>query len=86
MSSYLGADADLYDLFYASKDYEGEARFVHELIGAHRRTPGTRMLELACGTGAHAAVFHRLGYQVVACDYSQDMVRVAAPRSWRAQA
>jgi SAM-dependent methyltransferase len=86
MSSYLGRHADFYDLFYANKDYEGEARFVHELILTHGRTAGTRMLELACGTGAHAGVFNRLGYQVIACDYSQDMIRVARAKLARAGA
>src|SRR5262249_53992564 len=40
--------------------------------------PGARLLELACGTGRHAFELEKRGYQIVATDYSADMLACAA--------
>jgi SAM-dependent methyltransferase len=76
MSSYLGRHAELYDLLYEDKPYAEEAGFVHSRLSRYG-APGRRLLELACGTGSHALNFERLGYSVVATDYSKDMLDVA---------
>jgi SAM-dependent methyltransferase len=77
MSSYLGRHAELYDAFYADKDYAGEAAFVHECLVRFGAGSPRRLLELACGTGTHALLLESLGYDLVALDYSQDMLQVA---------
>src|SRR5262252_9714364 len=77
MSSYIGRHAELYDVFYADKPYEAEAVFVHQLIQQNSLTGSRSLLELACGTGSHAFVLERLGYQIEAIDYSADMIAVA---------
>lgn len=74
--SYVGRHADYYDVIYAQKDYQGEAQFVHGQLARYGAQPGP-LLELACGTGSHARELARLGYQVTATDYSEDMLRVA---------
>jgi SAM-dependent methyltransferase len=82
-SSYLGRHAALYDLFYADKPYADEAAFVDRIfrelsaVGEHARP---RLLELACGTGRHAIELERLGYDIVATDYSTDMLECAKRR------
>lgn len=81
MSSYEGRHAELYDVFYADKDYEGEATFVHDALARFADGPATRLLELACGTGRHALVLERLGHDVVGVDYSESMLRVARARA-----
>lgn len=79
MSSYLGRHAELYDLFYAEKPYVDEATFVDGLLREH--TPDARsVLELACGTGRHAIELERRGYEIVATDYSADMLACAKRR------
>ena len=83
MSSYIGRHAELYDLFYAEKDYAGEAAFVDQCVHANGGSGRGPMLELACGTGRHAIEFGRLGYDVVATDYSEDMLAQAKARSHR---
>jgi len=77
-SSYIGRHAELYDLFYADKPYAREARFVDDCIkkyGSPKNTPV--ILELACGTGNHAFELEKLGYQILATDYSPDMLAQA---------
>jgi SAM-dependent methyltransferase len=81
MSSYEGRHAELYDLFYADKDYDGEATFVHDALGRFAAGPTARILELACGTGRHALVLERLGHEVIGVDYSESMLRVAGARA-----
>ncbi|HJS30283.1 MAG TPA: hypothetical protein VJ768_11705, partial [Anaerolineales bacterium] len=45
----------IYDAIYASigKDYARESARVDELIRSYKRSPGNRMLDVACGTGRH---------------------------------
>jgi ubiquinone/menaquinone biosynthesis C-methylase UbiE len=81
VSSYLDRHAELYDVFYADKPYAAETAFVAELLGALEVRPPARLLELACGTGRHAREFERLGYAVLATDYSKDMLACARRRA-----
>lgn len=77
MSSYVGRHAELYDLFYADKPYQAEAAFVHDRLQALGDRPPKKLLEIACGTGRHALEFARRGYDLVALDYSADMIAAA---------
>lgn len=87
MSSYLGRHAELYDLFYAEKPYAHEAAFVDQLIRQHTapREDRGKLLELACGTGRHALELERLGHDIVATDYSADMLACARRRGEQAE-
>jgi SAM-dependent methyltransferase len=79
-SSYIGHHSELYDLFYAGKPYEEEARFVHECIQQYC-PPNARLLELACGTGTHSIFLEKYGYQIIATDYSSDMLARAQEKA-----
>jgi SAM-dependent methyltransferase len=71
--------ASYYDLFYAGKDYGAEARYVTRHLqefGADVR----EILELGCGTGAHAAELARAGYDVTGVDLSERMLARANVR------
>jgi len=77
--SVFGAYSRYYDLLYRDKDYPAEARYVHGLIQHH--APGAHsILELGCGTGAHAAEFAGLGYEVHGIDASEGMLERAGLR------
>jgi SAM-dependent methyltransferase len=78
LGSYLDRHAELYDLFYADKPYAEEAAFVAARLAENGVAPGSRVLELACGTGRHAFELEQRGYQLVATDYSPDMLACAA--------
>lgn len=71
--------ARYYDLLYAGKDYAGEARYVAGLI-RERQPQAARILELGCGTGAHAEQLARLGFTVHGIDLSEDMIERAEAR------
>ncbi len=74
--------ARCYDLLYRDKDYAAEALFVHRLIQAH--SPGAQsILDLGCGTGAHAAVLAGEGYRVHGVDRSPAMLRRCRDRQAR---
>lgn len=73
------AYAAYYDLLNRGKDYAAEAAYIDALLQHHR--PGTqRILELGCGTGAHAEMFARRGYSVTGIDRSEEMVKRADAR------
>jgi SAM-dependent methyltransferase len=75
----FGSYARYYDLLYRDKDYAGEARFVAGRIRA--RCPGARrILELGCGTGAHAVFLAREGFDVLGVDMSAGMLAAAEKR------
>jgi SAM-dependent methyltransferase len=77
MSSYIGRHAELYDFFYADKPYADEALFVHRCLQRYGSATTNRLLELACGTGSHAFALAEFGYQILATDYSADMLEIA---------
>jgi SAM-dependent methyltransferase len=71
--------AAYYDLLYGDKDYSAEAAHVAALLPA-----GTaRVLELGCGTGAHAVALARLGLVIDGVDLSPAMVERALARRAR---
>ena len=75
----FGTYARYYDLLYCDKDYAAEAQYVHKLIQSY--APGARsVLELGCGTGAHAVLLAREGYRIHGVDLSTDMLRRAEAR------
>ncbi len=80
MSSYIGKHAELYDLFYSSKDYQKEALFIHQCI-QKAGIQSAEILELACGTGNHALQLEKLGYSLLSTDYSADMLKVAQSKN-----
>ena len=68
-----------YDLLYRDKDYAGEAQYVSGLLKQHAPGAAT-ILEIGCGTGAHAAELARSGYSVTGVDMSEGMLESADAR------
>lgn len=68
--------APYYDLLYAGKDYRGEARRLDALIRRYKRSAGTALLDVACGTGGHIAYLkHR--YAVEGLDLEPALLAIA---------
>ena len=72
--------AELYDAFYDAlgKDYEGEARSLHERIGVLRPQAAT-LLDVACGTGRHLEYLSRT-LMCVGLDINPGLLAVARRR------
>jgi SAM-dependent methyltransferase len=85
MTSYSGKHAGYYDVFYASKPYEEEARFVHEQLKRLGVGRTEELLELACGTGSHALALDKFGYRIIATDYSDSMLACAREKAVEAE-
>lgn len=71
--------ARYYDLLYQDKDYFAEAEYVASSIRTYA-PQAKRILELGCGTGAHAEQLARLGYAVYGVDMSEAMLARAEAR------
>jgi len=77
--SVFGRYADWYDLFYADKDYRAEAVFVDRTLRAHGAVGGG-LLEIGCGTGAHARWLATRGWRICGIDASEGMLARARRR------
>lgn len=71
--------ARYYDLLYRDKDYVAEAAYVVSHI-REKAPQALRILELGCGTGAHAEHLARMGYTVHGIDLSESMLVRAEAR------
>ena len=68
-----------YDLLYRDKDYAGEAKYIADLIRRH--APDAKsVMEIGCGTGAHASEMARLGFELEGVDMSEGMLEAAEAR------
>lgn len=65
-----------YDLLYQDKDYQGEVNFIDALLQEHATQPKT-LLELGSGTGKHASLLAKKGYEIVGIDQSKTMLEMA---------
>src|SRR5215831_11381251 len=67
-----------YDAIYGAigKNYLAEANKTHTFIQKYKRTNGNSLLDVACGTGAHAGPLSKY-YQVEGLDLDADMLKVA---------
>lgn len=79
MSQVFDTYARYYDLLYRDKDYAAESEYVASHIRAN--APHAKsILELGCGTGAHAEHLALLGFTVHGVDMSEEMLARAEAR------
>lgn len=74
--SYRTLHARRYDELYADKPYDREAKLTADAL-ARRGIEGGRLLDVACGTGRHAAEFLKTGWQVTGVDLNPDLLEHA---------
>lgn len=81
MNAEFGAEyARNYDALYGEKDYAGECDLIERVVHAYGGTLHS-ILDLGCGTGTHAMLLARRGYDVVAVDRSAWMVAEAQKKT-----
>jgi len=73
--------APAYDRLTRDVPYTEIADFLERVLQTLSRTP-VRILDLACGTGSLSCELTRRGYRVIGADISQEMLTVAADKSY----
>src|ERR1700730_1388985 len=71
--------AKVYDALYGFKNYEAEAKRLHEIIAEKKTSPGNALLDVACGTGTHLSFLQKY-YSVEGIDLTPEMLEVARTR------
>ncbi len=74
MKNKIFQSGDYYNLFYENKDYELEAKYIHNKLVKHN-LKGKSILELGCGTGKHANKLSELGYEILGIEKSESMIK-----------
>jgi SAM-dependent methyltransferase len=75
VSLVFGHDyADAYDVVYSEKDYDAECDLIERIFQRHGSSAISHVLDLGCGTGSHALLVFRRGYEVVGVERSADML------------
>lgn len=73
-----GKSSGYYDAFYSERvDYEGDARYLRQVLKEYAAPKGKRLLDLGAGTCTHAILLARAGYQVDAVDVSEPLLEIA---------
>lgn len=65
-----------YDRIYSYKDTAKEVKFILAAMKEHN-VRGKAILDVACGTGRHAALLAGMGFRVVGIDKNNGMLRIA---------
>ena len=73
--------ATFYDAIYSFKNYPAEAAQLHAIIRKHKRSSGNRLLDAACGTGAHIHALRALGYECEGFDLDDNLVAIARDKN-----
>lgn len=68
--------AEYYDAVYSFKDYAEEAGRLQAIIERHKRSPGNRLLDVGCGTGAHFP-YLKGRYEIEGVDLDPNVLAVA---------
>tara|TARA_B100000900_G_scaffold414796_1_gene442540 strand:+ start:428 stop:1177 length:750 start_codon:yes stop_codon:yes gene_type:complete len=69
--------SNYYDLLYKDKNYQEESKYIDDLIKNFSKTNNETLLELGCGTGAHAQYLSKYGYNIYGIDKSKIMIELA---------
>jgi SAM-dependent methyltransferase len=79
VGSVFTKSESFYDAIYSWKDYAREAARLRELIATPKRSTGSTLLDVACGTGGHIP-FLRDAFTVEGLDLDPRMLDVARAR------
>jgi SAM-dependent methyltransferase len=71
--------AHYYDLLYQDKDYIAEVNFIVKMLEFYAQN-ASKILDLGCGTGSHAILLAKQGYQIQGVDFSEEMIQRANHR------
>jgi SAM-dependent methyltransferase len=70
-------NSPFYHKLYFERDEEEADAFIKKLIAYLKPSPGSRMLDVACGKGRHSKTLASLGFSVTGIDISPDSIAYA---------
>lgn len=70
-------NSPLYHKLYFERDEKEAEAFIKKLIEYLQPTPGSRMLDVACGKGRHSVILASMGFMVTGIDISDDSIAFA---------
>ncbi len=68
--------AEYYDKIYENVDYTGEAEFIKWAAFKHKSNSNNRLIDVACGTGAHANEL-KDSFKITGVDLNPEMLEIA---------
>jgi SAM-dependent methyltransferase len=68
--------SEVYDLLYSSIDYKKACKKLSKLIKKYKRSPGNKLLDVACGTGTHIFYLQH-NFICTGLDINADMLEIA---------
>jgi len=77
--------AQWYDLIYRDKDYKTECDFIEEIFQNYSEKSVRAILDGMCGTGGHAIILAKRGYELMGIDASEVMIETAEKKRKQAK-
>lgn len=74
-----------YDKMHHFVNYEGQAEQVISEHSKHCQSGGKRVLDVCCGTGIHAGILSKRGFDVTGLDNSPEMLSVAKEKKGKVE-
>lgn len=68
--------SEVYDLIYSFIDYKKACKRLSKLIKKYKRSPGMKLLDVACGTGTHL-LYLQHSFVCTGLDLNADMLEIA---------
>lgn len=68
--------AKYYDKIYEKTNYQKEAEFIKWAVKTYKSSQGYELLDVACGTGAHAHILKN-DFKITGFDISEEMLEIA---------
>lgn len=68
--------AKYYDRIYENIDVHKESDFIKWAVKQHKKSPGNKLLDMACGTGRHAQLL-KDSFDVLGVDINPEMLKIA---------
>lgn len=75
-SSIYGELAKYYDIIYLNKNYKKETEQIKKIVKVYKKSDGTDLLDVGCGTGKHLQYLKR-SFKCVGVDQSPELLKIA---------
>jgi len=82
MENEFNLEAKFYDKTWGKYDYDSDIEFLDNLF---KENDCKSVIDVGCGTGNHALILSRLGYEVTAVDISSSMIKKAKEKDREAR-